>query len=277
MPADARAPMLVDSHCHLTFSAYDADRDQVLARAAARGVTRVVNIGTDLEDSQAVIALTRQHRGLYATVGCHPNQSASLPADYLDRLRDLAQAPGVVGIGEIGLDFYRARAPEARQTRIFREQLELAAHAGLPVIIHCREAMPQVLRMLREWTDSAVFRGSALAQRPFSGVLHAFSGDREDARRAYAMDFALGLGGPVTFRNARGLHRLVPQLDLDRLMLETDAPYLTPDPHRGKRNEPGHVALVCQGLARLRAMPYDQIAAATTRVAHRFFGWEAGT
>jgi TatD DNase family protein len=160
----------------------------------------------------------------------------------------------------------------ARQRLAFERQLELAASLALPVIIHSRDANEDVAAILRQWVQSAAFAGSPLAQRPFAGVLHAFSGDVEMAEAAYTWNFVLSLGGTVTFTNAKRLHSLVPQLRLDRLMLETDAPYLTPHPHRGKRNEPAYIELVCTQLAALYAIPATTLAAESSVLAQRFFG-----
>ncbi len=269
----ASLPVLVDSHCHLNFAVYADDRTAIVHRARAQGVKRMVNPGTTLTDSQAAVRLTQRFESVYAAVGVHPHAAAAQSATYLDRLQELARQPKVVALGEIGLDYYRELAPRARQASVFREQLDLAAALGLPVIIHCREAQPDILRILTEWTASNQFRHSVLADRPYAGVLHAFSGDLNDARQAYALEFLLGLGGPVTFRNARTLHQLVPALDLQRLMLETDAPYLSPHPHRGQRNEPSRLPLICQAIADRADTTPARLAALTTTTATRFFGW----
>lgn len=160
----------------------------------------------------------------------------------------------------------------ARQRKVFEQQLELASTLGLPVIIHCRDAHEDMVALLSEWVQSAAFIASPLAQRPFAGVLHAFSGDVAMAEAAYRWNFVLSLGGPVTFTNAKQLQALVPQLRRDRLLLETDAPYLTPHPHRGKRNEPSYVALVCEKLAALYGIPAMQLATESTALAQQFFG-----
>ena len=264
-------PTLVDSHCHLDMEQFDADRDAVLARAQANGVNRIVNPGVDLVHCRQAIALADQHPQVYAAVGIHPNSSADFSEQTLIQLRKLSDHPKVVAIGEIGLDYHWDTVSRQQQAQAFRAQLELAAELGLPVIIHNREASTDLARILEEWTSSARTRNSPLAEKPFWGVLHAFSGDAALAQAARGWNFALGLGGPVTFRNARALHELAPQLDLDRLMLETDAPWLTPHPMRGKRNEPAYVALVAERLAELLAMPVEEIAARTTAVACSLF------
>ena len=268
--------MLVDSHCHLDLEPFDADRDAVLARAGAAGVQLIVNPGIDLRHCRQAIALAERYPQVYAAVGIHPNSSGDFHPAMLDELRRLAAHPKVVAIGEIGLDYYWKKVEPAAQATAFQAQLALAAELGLPVIIHNREATDDVTTILRAWVQSPATRTSALARRPFWGVLHAFGGDLALAEEAYSWNFVVSLGGPVTFANARRLHELTPQLRLDRLMLETDAPYLTPHPHRGQRNEPAYVKLVCEQLARLTNRPAADIAQATTHVAHRFFGWEEG-
>jgi TatD DNase family protein len=180
----------------------------------------------------------------------------------------------VVAIGEIGLDYYWDKAPAATQWLVCEQQLELAATLGLPVIIHNRDASADMAALLRTWVGGSHFQASQLAQRPFAGVLHAFGGDLTLAEEAYAWNFVLSLGGPVTFTNARALHELAAQLNLDRLMLETDAPYLTPHPHRGKRNEPAYVELVCERLAAIFGTTPEDVAARTTALAYRFFQLE---
>ncbi len=264
-------PTLVDSHCHLDMEQFDADRAAVLARAQARGVKMIVNPGVDLAHCRQAIALADQHDQVYAAVGIHPNSSADFSEQTLTQLRGLVDHPKVVAIGEIGLDYHWDTVSREKQTQAFRAQLDLAAELGLPVIIHNREASTDVARILHEWASSARTRISPLAQRPFWGVLHAFSGDAALAQAARDWNFAIGLGGPITFKNAHTLRNLAPRLSLDRLMLETDAPWLTPHPLRGKRNEPAHVALVAERLAELLSLPVEEIAARTTAVAHSFF------
>lgn len=264
-------PTLVDSHCHLDMEQFDADRAAVLERAQARGVNMIVNPGIDLVHCQQAVALADVHEQVYAAVGIHPNSSADFSEQTLTQLRGLADHPKVVAIGEIGLDYHWDVVSREKQAQAFRAQLDLAAELGLPVIIHNREASTDLAQVLHEWASSARTRNAPLAQRRFWGVLHAFSGDEALALAARDWNFAIGLGGPITFKNARTLHNLVPQLSLDRLMLETDAPWLAPHPFRGKRNEPAHVALVADRLAELMSVTVEEIAAGTTAVAHSIF------
>jgi TatD DNase family protein len=233
-----------------------------------------VNPGIDLAHSRAAIALAERYSQVYAAVGIHPNRSAGFGQSDLAELRTLASHPKVVAIGEIGLDYYWQDVAPSLQMGAFKAQLELAAELGLPVIIHSRESNDDVAQTLRTWVKDADFSHSLLAQRPFAGVLHAFSGDAGLAAEAYSWNFVLSLGGPVTFKNARDLHALVPALDPARLMLETDAPYLTPHPYRGTRNEPAYIPLVLERLAALFSLSPEELAATTSRLALRFFGLE---
>ncbi len=267
------SPPLVDTHCHLAAAAFDTDLPEVLATARALGVQRFVNIGTTLHDSRAGLRLAHSRSEVYATVGIHPNHSHIQPKNYLQQLEEMARDPRVVAVGEIGLDYHWDRAPRAQQQKVFRAQLDLAARIGLPVVIHCREAMPDVLRCLEAWVHSGAYQGTPLATRPYAGVLHAFSGNEENARKARALDFLLGLGGPVTFKNARALHALVPRLELASLILETDAPYLSPHPYRGTRNEPARIPVICHRIAELMGISAAAVAAQTTANTHRLFGW----
>ncbi|MCB0044612.1 MAG: TatD family hydrolase [Caldilineaceae bacterium] len=264
----------VDTHCHLDLEQFDTDRRAVVARAMEAGVDLVVNPGIDIAHSEAAIALAEEFPAVYAAVGVHPTSSGEFDATTVARLRDLAAHPKVVAIGEIGLDYYWENVPPAQQARAFQAQLELAADLGLPVIIHDRDAHDDVAATLETWVASDAYAQSPLARRAYAGVLHAFSGDLKLARRAYEWGFVLSLGGPVTFKNAKALHEQVTQLDPMRLMLETDAPYLTPHPYRGKRNEPAYIPLILARLAELLEQTPDQLAHASSTLALQFFGLE---
>ncbi|HHB90547.1 MAG TPA: TatD family deoxyribonuclease [Anaerolineae bacterium] len=264
---------LIDSHCHLDLPHFDEDRDEVIARAREAGVVAMVTQGVDLPSSRRAIALAERYPEVYAAVGIHPNDCADFQPSMLDELRSLAAHPKVVAIGEIGLDDYWKTVPMDQQIRVLRLQLDLAAALGLPVILHDREAHEPIMAELRAWVRERL-PGTPLAQRPPYGVLHSFSGDLAMAHEAYDLGFILGLAGPVTFKNARGLQVLARQLDPDRLMIETDAPYLSPHPYRGKRNEPARVKLVAEKLAELWDMPFEQVAFLTTGTARAFFAFD---
>jgi TatD DNase family protein len=265
-----------DTHCHLDLRQFDGDRHAVIGRAAAAGVGRIVNPAIDLDSCRRARTLAEQYPAISAAVGVHPNACADFDEHALAALRELAQHAKVVAIGEIGLDYYWEKVAHEQQRRVFRAQLALAAELGLPVILHSRntrdgaagQCATDLLWELEQWVPVARKKRGADA---ILGVWHAFSGDNAEAERAYELGLVLGLGGPVTFQNARRLAALVPQLRLDRLMLETDAPYLAPHPHRGQRNEPQYIPLVAQSLAQLYDLPIETLAARTTATARRCF------
>jgi TatD DNase family protein len=259
--------VLVDTHAHLDLSAFDADRAAVLERAQAAGVTAIVNVGADLASSRRAVQLAAEHDMVYAAVGMHPHDAAKLDGAALAELRDLAGQPKVVAVGEIGLDFFRDLSPREAQRRAFRAQLAWAASLGKPVVVHDRDAHDEVIRELERW---AAGTPPSLAGR--LGVLHTFAGDLAMARRAVELGFYLSVSGPVTYQNARRLPEIVRQVPLERLLVETDCPFLPPHPHRGQRNEPAHVRLVAQRLAELRGIPLEELAQATTANARRLFG-----
>lgn len=263
--------MLVDTHCHLDFNRFDSDRDQVITRARESGLERMLNPGINLGSSQAVVNLSEKYAEVYAAVGVHPNDGLSWDSDTLRRLRELSNHPKVVAVGEIGLDFYRDRTPKELQIRIFIKQLELAAELTLPVIIHSRDAMAEVLEILTDWHKGLVNSHSVLADRP--GVLHSFSGDEKFAEQTRMLNFFIGITGPVTFRNAKNLQDLVIRLPLQDLLIETDAPFLTPHPRRGKRNEPSNVRFVAEKIAELHQEAYNTVTEITTANATRLFKW----
>ncbi len=248
--------MLIDSHCHLNFNAFDADRTDVLARAKEAGILAIINPSTHLEDSQQVIALAEATPNLYAAVGFHPNAAANFDESALAQLRDLTRHPKVVAIGEIGLDYYWDEAPRPLQRRVFEQQLALAKEVGKPVIIHQRESGADTMAVLRQWV---------LGQDHPGLVLHSFSGDMAMAEEAIALGFYIGLSGPVTFKNARALPEIVAALPPDRLLVETDAPFLAPHPFRGKRNEPAYVKLVAERVATLKKLPLTEMSQYLTK------------
>lgn len=272
--AAGERPLLVDSHCHLNWHAFDEDREIVVQRALDAGVARIVTIGVDLPTSRQGIALAETYDAVFAAVGIHPNDlGEGITPQELSELRTLAAHPKVVAVGEIGLDYHWQRVPHPVQQAAFEAQLDLAATTGRPVIIHNREAHADVMATLAAWLAAPATQQSPLAARPFWGVLHSFSGDLAMAEKVVDWGFVLSFAGPITFTNARSLQRLVTQLPLNRLMIETDAPYLTPHPYRGQRNEPAHVTLVAEALARLHGRPLDAVATHTTETAVQFFGW----
>ncbi len=251
--------MLVDTHCHLNLPQFEADSELVLARAAAAAVETLIVPGADLGSSRRAVALAEGQPGVFAAVGVHPNDAQTFGAADLEALRQLAAHPKVVAIGEIGLDLYWKTVPLAQQQWAFAAQLQLAAELGKPVIVHDREAHAEMWALLKT------------AMPPAGGVLHAFSGDLALAEAAAAEGFYLGVDGPLTYKNSAKLQALFATVGLDQVLLETDAPYLTPHPHRGERNEPAYVRLVAEKLAALRQVPLETVAQTTTANAARLF------
>ncbi len=251
---------LFDSHCHLEMGEFDADREAVLERAFAAGVRRVVTVGTTLEDGRKAVSIAERHPGVYASVGVHPHDVRGIDLGTYDALKRLAASPKVVAYGEIGLDFFRNRSPREVQLARFREQLDIAAGLDLPVIIHDREAHEETLAIL--------------SQRPVrrGGIFHCFSGDRNMAERCMEMGFYLSIPGTVTFPKAESLREAVRDLPLSRLLVETDAPYLSPVPNRGKRNEPAFVIHTAAKVAEIKGVPLAEVAESTTRNAMEVFG-----
>lgn len=258
--------MLVDTHCHVNFDAYDDDRAAVIERAAAATVTRIINPGTDLNTSQEGIALADQYAGVFAAVGIHPNSTADFTPSWLDEIATLATHPKVLAVGEIGLDYYWDKSPRHDQAAAFEAQLALASRLELPVIIHNREAGEDVMGILENWAGDLP---PALKARP--GVLHSFSAPASIAERALTAGFYLGFTGPITYKNADDLRRIAANVPLDRILVETDGPFLTPIPYRGKRNEPAYILLIVERLAAIKTIPAEEMAQATTANAERLF------
>lgn len=259
---------LVDTHLHLDFEQFAEDRDAVVERAQAAGVTRLITIGIDVATSRSAIGLAERYPGVYASVGIHPNGSGDWDGDEtVHALREMAAHRKVVAIGEIGLDYYWERVAHEQQARVFQAQLELAAQAGLPVVIHDRDAHDDVMAHLRDWAP-------AVARERPPGVLHCFSGNRAMAEEALALGFSIGIDGPVTFKKARDLQGLVAALPLEKIVIETDAPFLAPHPYRGKRNEPAYVVEVARKIAEVRGLPVEVVVQQTTENARVLFGLE---
>jgi TatD DNase family protein len=257
---------VIDTHCHINFDAYDEDRQQVIERAALAGVTGIINPGVDVESSQAGINLAAQYDGIYAAAGVHPNSTGSWNSSHLDRIAALANEPKVIAVGEIGLDYYWDKSPKDKQFMAFEAQLKLATQLELPVIIHNRDASDDVMAILEKW---AADLPSPMKTRP--GVLHSFSAPASIAARAIDAGFYLGFTGPITYKNADDLRRIAANVPLDRILVETDGPFLTPMPHRGKRNEPAYIPYIVKRLAALRQVSDEEMAQITVENAKRLF------
>lgn len=268
--------LFTDTHCHLDLDQFNSDREATLDRAWQAGLVWILNPGIDLPSSQEAINLSKANPGkIYAAVGVHPNYGEAWTEEILLALRDLAQQPEVVAIGEIGLDYYRTYTPRDQQQRMFKDQLTLAASLDLPVVIHNRDASHDLMQILGEWQRGLVTSENPLANRP--GVLHSFSADLETAEAAMDLNFYLGISGPVTFTNAQDRKSITRNLPLNHLLLETDAPYLTPHPYRGKRNEPGYIPLIAAEIAKLHNISIEEVAEITYANAKRLFEMKAGT
>ena len=261
----------VDSHCHLNFDAFDRDRGQVVQKARENGIIRILNPGIDIETSKTALKYSFEFPEVYVAIGVHPNSGQSWTLTTLSELKQMAGEQKVVAIGEIGLDYYRDYAPRELQHSIFRQQLELAADLGLPVIIHNREASEEIFDILQNWHHKLKKNASKLAANP--GVMHSYSGPLDMAKALVALNFKIGITGPVTFRNSQILQSVVTSMPLKSLLIETDAPYLTPHPFRGKRNEPANVRIVAEKIAELKGYTVDKVADITTEVANKLFDW----
>jgi TatD DNase family protein len=275
--------MLTDTHCHLDFNKFDEDREAVIRRAAEAGVTRILIPALDQESSLAAIRLTKAHPGIYAAVGFHPTDLDNFSEKAFEQVKELADHEKVVAIGEIGIDYYWVKllAERALQIEALKRQLALAASVNKPVVIHMREeddrwfgqASIDLLRILDEWHRGLRAENHPLAEKP--GVLHSFNGNLETAQKAIALNFYIGVTGPVTYKNAEEKRRVIQQLPLTRLLIETDAPFLTPVPHRGKRNEPAFVIYIADKIAEIHMTTREQVARITATNAAHLFGWEA--
>jgi TatD DNase family protein len=295
---------LTDTHCHLDLEQFDSDRAEVLARARAGGVSRILIPGLSLPSSRAAVELAASDPMLFAAVGVHPNEALGWDSGAKQELRALALSDAdrtdatdahgypdprhsalsayrkIIAIGEIGLDYYWDSAPHDLQQDILRQQLDLAGELSLPAVIHLREngdiqqgaCAEDLLRILGAWAASLRGGGSPLAKRP--GVLHSFGGSRETAKKGLELGFYIGVTGPVTYRNADARRELLRSLPLERLLIETDAPYLAPVPQRGKRNEPAFVRHIADRIAEIQHTTPDRVAEVTSENAQRLFGWE---
>lgn len=275
--------MLTDTHCHLDFNKFDQDRESVIERALQTGVTRILIPALDLASSRSAIELAETHPSIYAAVGFHPTDLDKFSEQTFEEVQKLASHAKVVAIGEIGIDYYWVKEHEERtfQLEVLRRQLAWAASIQKPVVVHMREeedawfgpASVDLLNILSEWHRELKAMNHPLAEKP--GVLHSFNGNLATAQKAMAMNFYIGVTGPVTYKNAEEKRNIIKQLPLPKLLIETDAPFLTPVPHRGKRNEPEFVIYIADKIAQLHGTTREQVAKITARNAAHLFGWEA--
>lgn len=252
--------MLFDSHAHLDDGRFDKDRDNVIKRAQQNNIKYILNPGADLNTSIRAVNLSEKHKMIYAGVGVHPHNAKDMDEDTIEILRALTNKEKVVAIGEIGLDFHYDHSPRDIQRKWFREQIKLAKEVDLPIIIHDREAHGEVFDTLKEYDAGDL-----------GCVMHCYSGSVEMAREYIKMGIYISLAGPVTFKNARKVHRVAEEIPLEWLLVETDSPYLTPVPHRGKRNEPAYVRFVAEKIAEAKQISVEEVARQTTLNTKKLF------
>ncbi|MDH4619133.1 TatD family hydrolase [Brevibacillus sp. AY1] len=252
--------MLFETHAHLNAKEFDEDRAEVIARARENGVDTIVNIGFNAETIPTCMELADNYDFIYAVVGWHPQDAKDMTDEHLEWIAELSRHPKVVGLGEMGLDYYWDTSPRDVQAEVFRKQIRLARKLDMPIIIHNRDAHQDVISILKEEKAADV-----------GGIMHCFSGSWETAKLALDMNFYISFGGPLTFKNAKQPKEVATKVPLDRLLIETDCPYLTPHPFRGKRNESGYVRYVCEEMANLHGLSYEEMAKITSENAKKLF------
>lgn len=256
-----RNTMWIDTHAHLDMADFDSDRDLVLQRAFHEDVKSIITVGVDLKSSKNAVALATRYPGLYAAVGLHPHEAKGFKSNLLEMLAGLTQNDKVIAWGEIGLDYFKYYSPQNDQENAFKTQLGTAVELGLPVIIHDREAHEDLLAILKKF-----------GKRDRFGVVHCYSGDLELAQELFALGFLISIPGTITYKNASLIREVAAKAPLDKILIETDAPFLAPIPYRGKRNEPAFVAITARELARLRNMDESQLAEALSHNTKKLFG-----
>jgi TatD DNase family protein len=252
--------MLVDSHAHIELKDFNKDRDDVIHRARENGIDYIVTVGIELNDCRRAVSVAESYEMVFASVGIHPHFAKAIDDRTYDALRELAKHEKVVAYGEIGLDFFRNISPREVQIQRFKEQLELAHELDLPVIIHDREAHKEIMEILEPWNGD---------QR---GIIHCFSGDYAMAKRCLDWGYYISVPGTVTYKNSSILRDVVRKVPLERLLVETDCPFLTPDPKRGKRNEPANVVLTARKVADIKGVPFEEVCRITSANAMDLLG-----
>ncbi|PLR80267.1 hydrolase TatD [Bacillus canaveralius] len=253
--------MLFDTHAHLNAEQFNEDLPEVINRALEAGVTNIVVVGFDKPTITKAIELAETYEFIHASVGWHPVDAIDMTAEDLQWLEELAAHPKVVALGEMGLDYHWDKSPKEIQKEVFRKQIRLAKKVKLPIVIHNRDATADTVQILKEEGAEEI-----------GGIMHSFSGSVEIAKQCLDMNFYISLGGPVTFKNAKTPKEVAAAIPLDRLLIETDCPYLTPHPFRGKRNEPGYVKLVAEQIAEIKGLSLPEFAEAATANAKKIFG-----
>jgi TatD DNase family protein len=264
--------MFVDTHLHVADSKFDADRQAVIARAQELGVTTLIEIAESPETWEAAVTMAEQYPSIYASLGIHPHHAHDAGPDQWpalsQKLRELLKHPKVVAVGEFGLDYFRMENTKEQQEYLFRQQLDLAKELGKPIVIHCREAHADIQKGFLEYYPGTSFEKSCPQPK---GTIHCFSGTWEDAQIYFKHGFVLGVDGPVTYPNSKSLKDVVYRMPLERMVLETDSPYLPPQTHRGERNEPSHIPAIAAQVADLKHKSLEEIARQTTLNAKALF------
>ncbi|NPV85704.1 MAG: TatD family hydrolase [Anaerolineae bacterium] len=262
---------LIDTHCHLNFNTFADDLNEVLQRASQAGVSRILVPGSDLPTSYQAVEMAERYPFIYAAVGIHPNDAHTWDANSLRQLEELARHPRVAAIGEIGLDYYRKHSTPEQQKQALHAQLELAAQINKPIILHSRQAFADLWSIITTWQEELRRQASPLTHSP--GVFHAFEGNVDNALEVTRCGFCIGVGGVITYQNAAVRQAVAVRAPLDALLLETDAPFLTPYPHRGQRNEPAYLTYIAQKIAHLRQTSLQEVEHTTSSNANRLFNW----
>lgn len=257
----------VDTHCHLNLMETNGNLEIIIENANNNGISRILVPGIDLESSNEAISISEKYDSVYAAIGIHPNEADKWDGQSFTRLLELSKHPKVKAIGEIGLDFYRDYSSHDRQKFVLSEQLRLSELTNLPVVIHSRDSVSEIMDILIEWKDS-------IDLRPYFGVMHSFEGNLHQAINITSNGFFIGIAGPITYKNALDKHEIGKNLSLDKILLETDSPYLAPHPLRGKTNEPANIKLIAEKIASLTEMPLKLVQQKTTINANLLFAWE---
>jgi TatD DNase family protein len=250
---------MIDSHCHLDFKEFDGQLDETIKAAGEKGVHTVINIGCDLESSYKSVELSVKYENVYAAVGVHPHDAKKFDHETEEELYKLLDNKKVVAIGETGLDFYRDLSPRKKQTEVFRRHLDMAVKVAMPVVIHSRQSFPETVEIIREYSDELA-----------GGVFHCFPGTVDDAYEVIDLGFSISVGGVITYKNSK-MGQVAAEIPLEYILLETDSPYLTPEPFRGKTNQPAYVKYVAQKLSELKSIPFAEVEKITDRNTRKVF------
>lgn len=253
--------MIFDTHAHYDDEVFDEDREELLTHMRERGVEYIVNVGASIASTAKTLELTEQYPFVYGAAGVHPSETAELTSGDIEWIRKIANKEKIVAIGEIGLDYYWPEPDKEIQKKWFKEQLKLAEETGLPIIIHSRDAAADTLEILKEWDAHKT-----------KGVIHCFSYTWEIAREYLAMDYYFGIGGVLTFKNAKKLKEAVMHIPMEKILLETDCPYLAPEPYRGKRNQSEYIFYVAKQLAEIKNLSREEVLEITNKNAKKFYG-----